>query len=54
MAGSGAGSLIAPNSCPMRDVSGLPPSDGGLNRGSRQVPVHSGVGSSLADARVSL
>ena len=47
-------SLMAPKICPISGSSGRPPSDGGLNRGSRQVPVHSGDGSSLAPASVSL
>src|SRR5215217_6562120 len=39
---------------PVRAFSGLPPSAGGLKRGSRQVPVQAGVGSILALAWVSL
>ena len=35
-------------------VLGRPPSDGGLKRGSRQVPVHAGLGSIFALACVSL
>src|ERR1700756_2539118 len=33
------------NSCPLSELAGLPPSAGGLKRGSSQVPVH--VGGSL-------
>ncbi len=41
---------------PVRPFSGRPPSAGGLNRGSRQVPVHVGgsCGSITASACVSL
>ncbi len=39
---------------PVRAFSGRPPSAGGENRGSRQVPVHWGEGSILAPAWVSL
>src|SRR5688572_25271269 len=41
-------------SCPVRAFSGRPPSAGGLNRGSRHVPVHAGLGSIFAFACVSL
>ncbi len=47
-------SLMAPKICPMSGSSGRPPSDGGLKRASRQVPVQAGVGSSLAPSSVSL
>ena len=39
---------------PVRAFSGRPPSEGGLKRGSRHVPVHAGSGSIFASARVSL
>ena len=39
---------------PVRPFSGLPPSAGGLNRGSRHVPVQAELGSILALAWVSL
>jgi hypothetical protein len=39
---------------PERAFCGRPPSAGGLKRGSAQVPVHSGEGSILAPACVSL
>ena len=39
---------------PVRPFSGRPPSAGGLKRLSRQVPVHSGLGSIFALACVSL
>lgn len=39
---------------PVSAFSGRPPSDGGLKRGSRQVPVHNGDGSVLASSAVSL
>ena len=39
---------------PVSAFSGRPPSDGGLKRGSRHVPVHAGLGSILASARDSL
>src|SRR5437868_5929789 len=39
---------------PVSPFSGRPPSAGGLNRGSRQLPVHVAVGSILELARVSL
>jgi len=42
------------NSVPLSAFSGRPPSAGGLKRGSRQVPVHKGLGSILALACVSL
>ena len=41
-------------SVPVSAFSGRPPSEGGLKRGSRQVPVHSGDGSILAPSLVSL
>ena len=41
-------------SVPVSAFSGRPPSAGGLKRGSRQVPVHVGVGSIFAFACVSL
>ena len=40
--------------CPVNAFSGLPPSAGGLKRGSRQVPVHVPLGSIKALAWVSL
>src|SRR5688572_15254054 len=40
--------------CPDNAFSGRPPSLGGLNRGSRHVPVQAGLGSILALACVSL
>src|SRR5438105_8300238 len=39
---------------PVRAFSGRPPSAGGLKRGSRQLPVHAGLGSIFAPAYVSL
>src|SRR6516164_8309362 len=42
------------NIVPLSAFSGRPPSEGGLNLGSRQVPVHMGVGSIFALAEVSL
>ena len=57
---SAAGTVIASfaswtmNMVPLISFSGRPPSDGGLKRGSRQVPVHSGLGSVLAPSSVSL
>ena len=39
---------------PVSAFSGRPPSAGGLKRGSRQVPVHAGLGSVLASSWVSL
>ena len=50
--------VVAPSltmkSVPVSAFSGRPPSAGGLKRGSRQVPVHAGVGSIFALACVSL
>ena len=42
------------NRVPVRAFSGRPPSLGGLNRGSRQVPVQAAVGSIVSLAWVSL
>ena len=56
---SAAGTLIARvpaltvKMVPVSAFSGRPPSEGGLNRGSRQVPVH-GVSSTFALSLVSL
>src|SRR5439155_3474945 len=55
-----AGTVSAPSPeltvhrLPVTAFSGRPPSAGGLNRGSRHVPVHADVGSILAPASVSL
>ena len=49
----GPGALTE-NIVPLRAFSGLPPSAGGLKRGSRHVPVQSADGSIFAFACVSL
>ena len=41
-------STLTVKSVPVRAFSGRPPSEGGLNRGSRHVPVHAESGSILA------
>src|SRR5690349_3456737 len=46
--------LFDMNRVPLSAFSGLPPSAGGVKRGSRQVPVHCGDGSILPSAQVSL
>ena len=48
------GSTLTVNRVPVRAFSGRPPSEGGLKRGSRHVPVHAVLGSIFALAQVSL
>jgi hypothetical protein len=47
-------SLFDMYAVPVSAFSGWPPLAGGLNRGSRQVPVHSALGSLLVLSQVSL